>query len=46
MNGWTRIALIGVLLAGAIAAPLGQGNYFIYVLTSWLIFSIAAIAPS
>ena len=43
MNGWTRMALVGVLLAAAIAAPLGQGNYIIYVLTSWLIFSIAAM---
>ena len=43
MNGWTRTALVGVLLAAAIAAPLGQGNYIIYVLTSWLIFSIAAM---
>ena len=43
MNGWTRTALVGVLLAAAIAAPLGPGNYIIYVLTSWLIFSIAAM---
>lgn len=26
-----------------IAAPLGQGNYIIYVLTSWLLFSISAM---
>lgn len=34
---------IAVLLVLAILAPLGQGNYIIYVLTSWLIFSIAAM---
>ncbi len=26
-----------------ILAPLGQGNYFVYLLCSWLIFSIAAM---
>ncbi|MEH0294821.1 branched-chain amino acid ABC transporter permease [Agrobacterium sp. CCNWLW71] len=31
------------LLAVAIVAPFGQGNYIIYVLTSWLIFAIAAM---
>lgn len=31
------------LLAAAVVAPLGQGNYIIYVLTSWLIFTIAAM---
>ncbi|MDO5604001.1 MAG: branched-chain amino acid ABC transporter permease [Paracoccus sp. (in: a-proteobacteria)] len=30
-------------LAALIAAPLGQGNYIIYVLTSWLLFSISAM---
>lgn len=34
---------IAVLLFLAGLAPLGQGNYIIYVLTSWLIFSIAAM---
>jgi branched-chain amino acid transport system permease protein len=31
------------LLAVALVAPFGQGNYIIYVLTSWLIFAIAAM---
>jgi branched-chain amino acid transport system permease protein len=35
------LLLLGV--AALIAAPLGQGNYVIYVLCSWLIFSIAAM---
>lgn len=35
------LVLIGV--AALVAAPLGQGNYIIYVLCSWLIFSIAAM---
>jgi branched-chain amino acid transport system permease protein len=38
-----RLALVGGLLGLAILAPLGQGNYIIYTLTSWLIFSIAAM---
>jgi branched-chain amino acid transport system permease protein len=33
--------LLGIV--ALIAAPLGQGNYVIYVLCSWLIFSIAAM---
>ncbi|MGF9763212.1 branched-chain amino acid ABC transporter permease [Microvirga sp. 0TCS3.31] len=43
MNAWLRRVLILALLALAIVAPLGQGNYIIYVMTSWLIFSIAAM---
>ncbi|WP_445680784.1 branched-chain amino acid ABC transporter permease [Radicibacter daui] len=38
-----RPALLLFLLVLAILAPLGHGNYIIYVLTSWLIFSIAAM---
>lgn len=34
--------ILGLILF-AVVAPLGQGNYIIYVLTSWLIFSIAAM---
>ena len=30
-------------LAALIFAPLGHGNYFVYLLCSWLIFSIAAM---
>ena len=43
MAAWLRRILILALIALAIAAPLGQGNYIIYVMTSWLIFSIAAM---
>ncbi len=38
-----RSISITVLLLLAVLAPLGQGNYIIYVLTSWLIFSIASM---
>jgi branched-chain amino acid transport system permease protein len=37
----TLFALVALVLL--ILAPLGQGNYIIYVLTSWLMFSIAAM---
>jgi branched-chain amino acid transport system permease protein len=37
-----KISLLA-LLALAVLAPLGQGNYIVYVLTSWLIFAIAAM---
>lgn len=40
---WMRYLLIGLLLVAAILAPIGQGNYITYVLTSWLIFSIASM---
>lgn len=39
---WQTFAIL-LLAAAAIVAPLGQGNYMTYVLTSWLIFSIAAM---
>lgn len=41
----TRLQPFLVLLAIAalIAAPLGQGNYIVYTLCSWLLFSIAAM---
>jgi branched-chain amino acid transport system permease protein len=38
-----NLFLILLGIAALIAAPLGQGNYVIYVLCSWLIFSIAAM---
>jgi branched-chain amino acid transport system permease protein len=38
-----RILIILALLALAVVAPIGQKNYIIYVLTSWLIFTIAAM---
>lgn len=43
MSAATRYFVIAVLLLLAVLAPLGQGNYIIYILTSWLIFSIAAM---
>ena len=43
MSTWQRSISVLALLAIAIVAPFGQGNYIIYVLTSWLIFSIAAM---
>lgn len=42
-HGPWRFLLIVALLAAAVLLPLGQKNYFIYVLTSWLIFAIAAM---
>jgi branched-chain amino acid transport system permease protein len=42
-RSWLRYALIGLFLVAAVLAPVGQGNYITYVLTSWLIFSIAAM---
>ncbi|MBB4576589.1 branched-chain amino acid ABC transporter permease [Rhizobium lentis] len=38
-----RILIILGLLVLAVVAPIGQKNYIIYVLTSWLIFTIAAM---
>ncbi len=35
--------LVALGLAALIVAPLGQGNYIIYTLCSWLLFSIAAM---
>jgi branched-chain amino acid transport system permease protein len=43
MNTWLRPLLILALIVLAIVAPIGQGNYIIYVMASWLIFSIAAM---
>src|SRR3546814_570417 len=41
----TRLRAIFIVLGIAvlIAAPLGQGNYIIYTLCSWLLFSISAM---
>lgn len=41
MNRQLLFALLGIALL--IVAPLGQTNYIIYVLCSWLMFSIAAM---
>ncbi|MEN5278408.1 branched-chain amino acid ABC transporter permease [Brucella sp. TWI432] len=35
--------LLALGIAALIAAPIGQGNYIIYTLCSWLLFSIAAM---
>ncbi|TCT12458.1 amino acid/amide ABC transporter membrane protein 2 (HAAT family) [Tepidamorphus gemmatus] len=38
-----RRLLVGIGVAALIVAPIGQGNYIIYTLSSWLLFSIAAM---
>ena len=38
-----NLILIALGIIALIFAPMGQGNYIIYVLCSWLIFSIAAM---
>lgn len=43
MSNWLRYSLLALMLIIAVVAPLGQGNYIVYTLTSWLIFSIAAM---
>ncbi len=43
MAGKWRWLLVALLLAAAVAAPLGQKSYIVYVLTSWLVFAIAAM---
>ncbi len=43
MLGSRRILIVLGLIILAALAPIGQGNYIVYVLTSWLIFSIAAM---
>jgi branched-chain amino acid transport system permease protein len=35
--------LLGIGLVALLVAPIGQGNYIIYTLSSWLMFSIAAM---
>lgn len=38
-----QLFLVGLGIAALVAAPLGQGNYIIYTMTSWLLFSISAM---
>lgn len=38
-----KILLLGIGLIALLLAPMGQGNYIIYTLSSWLLFSIAAM---
>jgi branched-chain amino acid transport system permease protein len=43
MSARIRLIAIAVLVLLAIVAPLGQKGYVIYLLTSWLVFSIASM---
>ncbi|WP_157017221.1 branched-chain amino acid ABC transporter permease [Mesorhizobium xinjiangense] len=38
-----KLLLLAVGLVALFVAPIGQGNYIIYTLNSWLLFSIAAM---
>jgi branched-chain amino acid transport system permease protein len=38
-----KLLLLGIGLVALLVAPIGQGNYIIYTLSSWLLFSIAAM---
>jgi len=38
-----KLFLIAAGIVALFVAPLGQGNYIIYILSSWLMFSIAAM---
>ena len=38
-----KLLLLALGLAALIAAPIGQGNYIVYTLCSWLVFSISAM---
>lgn len=38
-----KLLLLAAGLAALIVAPIGQGNYIIYTLSSWLLFSISAM---
>lgn len=42
MNAF-KLLLLGIGLVALLVAPIGQGSYIIYTLTSWLLFSIAAM---
>lgn len=37
------LILLGLALVALILAPIGQGNYIVYTLSSWLLFSISAM---
>lgn len=43
MTGPRLWIALAILLGALVAAPIGQGNYFIYVLCSWLIWTISAM---
>lgn len=38
-----RLLFILLFVAALVVAPLGQGNYIVYILCTWLIFSISAM---
>lgn len=38
-----KLLLLAIAFVALILAPIGQGNYIIYTLSSWLLFSIAAM---
>ncbi|UJQ94114.1 branched-chain amino acid ABC transporter permease [Mariluticola halotolerans] len=40
---WLRIAAVLAAIVVLVLAPMGQTTYFVYVLCSWLVFSIAAM---
>lgn len=39
----SKLLLLGIGLVALLVAPIGQGNYIIYTLSSWLLFSVAAM---
>jgi len=43
MSQQIKLSLLALGLAALFFAPLGQGNYIVYVLCSWLVFSVAAM---
>ncbi len=43
MTASPKYLLYIAMLVALVLAPLGQGNYIVYVLCSWLIFSVAAM---
>lgn len=38
-----KLGLLALAVAALVVAPIGQGNYIIYTLCSWLLFSISAM---
>ena len=38
-----RLLLVALGLGALVVLPIGQGNYIILILSSWLMFSIAAM---
>lgn len=42
-KSWLKPLLLTLGFAVLLLAPIGQGNYMLYILSSWLIFAIAAM---